>query len=335
MRASTRRARPPESAPTRPPPGCSRRWRPPRTWPARCSSTRCWAACCSGRLRRSARMAPRSLASKGPRWCSSQPPAAKGSAPAGLSCRACWLRLKRAAPPNSRPANTPARRRASSRSSSRSGASWWRRSPSAARPSVCWPWDASGMSHSIPRRSNPQRKTEEAKALADELLTVARLEGRALTARSDRFALHDVVREAVTRARPRAELVKGAIKTEAGADLAVKADRAMVGKILDNLLNNALAYSDHPPTVSIAIHREGEWVGVSVSDDGIGVSALDQGRIFARFARGTDQRVLEKPGTGLGLYLSRGLAERMGGSLTLASSRPGKGSTFVLRLPPG
>jgi len=180
-----------------------------------------------------------------------------------------------------------------------------------------------------------QRKTEEAKALADELLTVARLEGRALTARSDRFSLREAVQEALARARPRAELAKGTIESETSADLYVVADRAMVGKILDNLLNNALAYSEHPPTVRIESRREAERVSLTVSDDGIGVSPMDQGRIFARFARGTDRRVLETPGTGLGLYLSRGLVEQMGGSLTLASSQPGKGSTFVLQLPAG
>ena len=138
-----------------------------------------------------------------------------------------------------------------------------------------------------------QRKTEEAKTLADELLTVARLEGRALTARSDRFSLLEVVREAVGRARPRAELVGGTIRAEGAIDLPVRADRAMVGKILDNLLNNALAYSDHAPTVTIDLRREDPWVSVFVSDDGIGVSPMDQGRIFARFTRGTDRRVLE------------------------------------------
>jgi signal transduction histidine kinase len=178
-----------------------------------------------------------------------------------------------------------------------------------------------------------QRKTDEAKALASELLTVARLEGRALKPGSDRFSLGDAVRDALARARPRAELVSGTIKSEPGPELYVRADRAMVGKILDNLLNNALAYSDHPPTVSIEMHPDADQVAATIRDDGIGVSATDQARIFARFARGTDRRVLEKPGTGLGLYLSRGLAEQMGGSLTLASTQPGKGSTFVLRLP--
>jgi two-component system OmpR family sensor kinase len=72
---------------------------------------------------------------------------------------------------------------------------------------------------------------------------------------------------------------------------------------------------------------------VSVTDDGIGISRQDQERLFHRFARGTDRLVVERPGTGLGLYLSRGLAEQMGGSLQLLSSDLGKGSTFVVRLP--
>ena len=71
-----------------------------------------------------------------------------------------------------------------------------------------------------------------------------------------------------------------------------------------------------------------------MTDDGIGVAPDDLPRIFERFARGTDRVSREKPGSGLGLYLSRGLAEQMGGSLQLEASQPGKGSTFVLRLPP-
>lgn len=178
-----------------------------------------------------------------------------------------------------------------------------------------------------------QRKTEEAKTLADELLTVARLEGKVLTPNPMPLSVGEAVRKAVARARPRAELVQATVRIEPGNDVMVLADEALVGKILDNLLNNAMTYADHPPTIRVGARQEGQQVWLTVADDGIGISPEDLGRIFARFARGSDAKVMEKPGTGLGLYLSRGLAEQMGGSLNLKSSQPGKGSTFVLRLP--
>ena len=178
-----------------------------------------------------------------------------------------------------------------------------------------------------------QRKTEEAKLLADELLTVARLEGKVLTPKAEPISVTAALQDALARAGPRAGLVKATITIEPGDDGIVLADRAMVGKILDNLLNNALTYSDHPPTIRMRAWRDAGQLVITVADDGIGVQTADQPRIFERFARGTDRLSREKPGSGLGLYLSRGLAEQMGGSLRLETSQPGKGSTFVLRLP--
>jgi signal transduction histidine kinase len=178
-----------------------------------------------------------------------------------------------------------------------------------------------------------QRKMEEAKLLADELLTVARLEGKVLTPNVEPTSVMGALQEAVLRAGPRAGLVNAVIQIDRGDDRTVLADRAMLGKILDNLLNNALTYTDHPPTIRMQARPDSGQVAITVADDGIGVAAADQPRIFERFTRGTDPLTREKPGSGLGLYLSRGLAEQMGGSLQLQASQPGKGSTFVLRLP--
>jgi signal transduction histidine kinase len=120
---------------------------------------------------------------------------------------------------------------------------------------------------------------------------------------------------------------------DVSANFEVLADEALTGKILDTVLNNALTYVEEKPNIQITGHGGDDQVAISITDNGIGIQNEDRGRIFSRFARGTDRRVLEKPGTGLGLYLSRGLAEQMSGSLRLEKTQPGKGSTFVLRLP--
>ena len=178
-----------------------------------------------------------------------------------------------------------------------------------------------------------QRKTEEAKALAEELLSVARLESRTLSPKAEPVAMTDALHEAITRARPRAQLAGATLRMHAAEAVDALADEAMVGKILDNLINNALAYSQTAPTIRLALEvRDGE-VLVTVTDNGSGIPPEDRDRIFNRFVRGSSRIVRDQRGSGLGLYLSRGLAQRMNGSLELQASEVGKGSTFLLRLP--
>jgi signal transduction histidine kinase len=177
------------------------------------------------------------------------------------------------------------------------------------------------------------RKADEAKVLAEELLAVARLESHAILPSAEPFSATDAVHEAITRARPRAQLAGATLRMHATHAIDILADAALVGKVLDNLINNALAYSDGPPTILLAVERgEGEAT-ITVTDNGCGIATEDRERIFHRFVRGSSSLVRERSGSGLGLYLSRGLAQRMGGSLELTWSEPGKGSTFALRLP--
>jgi len=116
----------------------------------------------------------------------------------------------------------------------------------------------------------------------------------------------------------------------------VSTDRRSLQQILLNLAGNAVKYTGHG-TVDITLTRQDHpappRVAFSVSDTGVGISADDQSRLFAAFSQvgvGSPGRALES--TGLGLHLSRRLAELLGGSIEVCSE-PGRGSTFKLLLP--
>jgi len=103
-----------------------------------------------------------------------------------------------------------------------------------------------------------------------------------------------------------------------------------VVEILENLISNAVKYSPRGGTVTVEIGRSGDHAIVRVRDEGIGIPEDERARIFDRFFRTT----VAKPygGVGLGLYISKEIAERLGGELTLESSGP-SGSVFRLSLP--
>ncbi|MFN2581699.1 MAG: ATP-binding protein [Candidatus Dormibacteria bacterium] len=172
------------------------------------------------------------------------------------------------------------------------------------------------------------RETSE---MVEDLLLAARLEAGSVQADIQPFDLAEVVDEALSRVRPRAALRNGAITADAlPSQVRVRGDRAFTARILDNLLNNAVAYSPAPPAVEVRAEVDGEEIAISVADRGRGIPAHLAERIFERFARVNERD--SPPGTGLGLYISRQLAEHQQGTLSLMSSTVGAGSTFCLRL---
>ncbi len=175
------------------------------------------------------------------------------------------------------------------------------------------------------------QKAREASTLISDILTAAKLESGALTASTEMFDLTERARAAAERAEPAIALRGGDLSVSGDAAPAfVVGDPAFVDTILDNLIGNAIVYSPSAPVVRLAI-RPGQEIELLVSDEGKGISKDMHGRIFERFVRVQDRS--REPGTGLGLYVARHLAERQNGSLELVSSALGAGSVFSLRLP--
>jgi signal transduction histidine kinase len=108
-------------------------------------------------------------------------------------------------------------------------------------------------------------------------------------------------------------------------------DDLRLKQVLNNLLSNALKFT-HEGGVRIEVERKGEAVCFHVVDTGPGIAPELHETVFERFRQANARVSYEHGGTGLGLALSRGLAELMGGTLTLQST-PGQGARFTLALP--
>lgn len=112
----------------------------------------------------------------------------------------------------------------------------------------------------------------------------------------------------------------------------VRGDAQILIEAVGNLIANAIVYSPRGSRVGVGVRAEAGVVEIAVSDQGIGIAEADRERIFERFYRADEARSRRTGGTGLGLSIVKHATQRHGGEVRLWS-RPGRGSTFTIRLP--
>jgi len=177
-----------------------------------------------------------------------------------------------------------------------------------------------------------RQKGDELNRLVDDLLTASRIEAGTVPSRLREYDLREVARQAVRKATPQAELLGAEVHLELPeGPVFVQADPTHLARIVDNLVNNALAYSRGRPWVKVTVGT-GQHAVLMVEDRGVGIPADMRERVFDQFVRIESAEEPLQPGTGLGLYISRELARRQGGELAVVDSEVGRGSTLALTL---
>jgi signal transduction histidine kinase len=171
-------------------------------------------------------------------------------------------------------------------------------------------------------------EAERMSRLVDDLLALARVDAGMAMPDTD-VDLARLVDEVAGGIRPAAgdRTISVAISSNGTT---VRGSEPLLRRLLENLADNAVKYTPPKGRISIALREEGPDAVLTVADDGIGIEPDELARVFDRFWRSDWSR--ERPGSGLGLSIAKAVAEAHGGSIE-ASSEPGAGTIFTVRLP--
>jgi signal transduction histidine kinase len=170
--------------------------------------------------------------------------------------------------------------------------------------------------------------------MVDDLLAAARVDAGQVRVRPDTFTVPELYSALRAMLRPLMEGASVRLEFQDPAALPpLHTDEAKVAQVLRNLISNALKFTERGEVrVSAELDDAGERITFRVCDTGIGIAPDDQERIFRDFAQVDSPLQRRARGTGLGLPLSRKLAELLGGSVGVRST-PGEGSVFHVTLP--
>jgi two-component system, OmpR family, sensor histidine kinase BaeS len=168
--------------------------------------------------------------------------------------------------------------------------------------------------------------------MVDQLLMLARADAGALEPAATNLDVADFLHETAARWRPMADQRHVRLDVDAPDSGIVAADPDLLRRVMDNLIDNATRHSPAGTAVQLTgAQAPGGW-SIEVRDEGPGIPAVARASLFERFARADGARARDGGGAGLGLALSRAIAESHGGGLQLIDPN-GRGATFRIFLP--
>jgi heavy metal sensor kinase len=168
--------------------------------------------------------------------------------------------------------------------------------------------------------------------LVAELLTLARADAGQEAVAREPLDLGELVAQVVEAMAPLADARGVRLRTGGVVPAVVAGDQTRLTQLLVNLVDNALTYTPAGGDVTVSVAVEGGTAAIAVADTGIGIAPEHLARVFERFYRADPARERGRGGAGLGLAISQWIARAHGGDIS-ATSEPGRGTTFTVRLP--
>ncbi len=175
---------------------------------------------------------------------------------------------------------------------------------------------------------------ERLNGFIDRVLAATRLPAERSSVPLQEIDLAALARRCATAVTRRAHQPEEVVRIDVPPGVVLTSDEVALAVVLENLVDNAIKYSQHSVDVVLSARPGGEGqVVIEVRDRGIGIRRADLRRVFERFYRVPDEDVRSRRGTGLGLYVVSALVRSLGGRVAAMSEGPGQGATMRVTLP--
>ena len=181
-------------------------------------------------------------------------------------------------------------------------------------------------------RRKEREDVERLEHLLQAFTQMSKLETGMIRLKPEKAGVKATLARAVAGAYAKAVDKNISIETEEFTDVAVVHDPGWTAEAIGNVLDNGVKYAPAGTCISIRVSELVSYVMIEVEDEGPGIPAEEQPRIFQRFYRGKAEAVRKAEGSGVGLYLTRRILEEQGGTVCVKNGRTG-GSKFVITLP--